>query len=68
MTTGEPELALNDYISAREDNPENAVAWLGEFEAALALDNRQVAGVALDEFVKLRPNDERIKTMRDKLE
>ncbi len=68
MTTGKPKLALNDYISAREDNPENAVAWLGEFEAALALDNRQVAGVALDEFVKLRPNDERIKTMRDKLE
>ena len=68
MTTGESKLALNDYIAAREDNPENAVAWLGEFEAALALDNRQVAGVALDEFVKLRPNDERIKTMRDKLE
>ncbi len=68
MTRGEPNLALNDYILAREDNPENAVAWLGEFEAALALDKRQVARVALDEFVKLRPNDERIKTMRDKLE
>ena len=67
MTTGEPRLALEDYILAREDNPENAAAWLGEFEAAVTLDNRQAAVVALEQFVKLRPNDGRIQMMRDKL-
>jgi Flp pilus assembly protein TadD len=68
LQTGDIRQALADFVLAREDNPENATAWLGEFEAALALDDKDVARAALDEFTKLRPNDKRIASLRDRLE
>jgi tetratricopeptide (TPR) repeat protein len=68
LQTGDIRKALADFVLAREDNPENAAAWLGEFEAALAVDDRDVARAALDEFTKLRPNDKRIASLRDRLE
>ncbi len=67
LETGDTEMALADFVLAREDNPENAAAWLGEFEAALALGDKVVAGAALDEFTKLRPNDDRIASFREKV-
>lgn len=67
MKIGYTKKALADFVLAREDNTENAAAWLGEFEAALALKDRAVAKTALDEFTKLRPNDQRIETMRVQL-
>lgn len=68
LKTGNIQQALADFVLAREDNPENANAWLGEFEAALSLDNKDVARAALIEFTKLRPNDERLASLRNRLE
>ena len=67
LTIGDTPNALADFVLAREDNPENAEAWLGEFNAALALNDKAVAKMALDEFTKLRPNDKRIVSLRAQL-
>lgn len=68
LAIGDTQTALADFTLAREDNPENAAAWLGEFEAALALNDKVVAKTALDEFTKLRPNDQRIESLRAQLD
>ena len=67
LETGNIQQALADFVLAREDNPENANAWLGEFETALELGDKDVARAALDEFTKLRPNDGRIVSLRAQL-
>jgi tetratricopeptide (TPR) repeat protein len=61
------DLAVAALRKARKINPTNAAAWKNETTALLALDDKDGAAKALEQYVRLSPNDPDIKTLKSKL-
>jgi len=61
------DLALADYKKAREINENHAEAWLGEGNAYITLDDKSSAKLALTRYLELKPQDEKIRKLRDTL-
>ena len=64
MVEGNLELALADYRLARESNPRYSTAWLGEAQAAMELKDNSSALVAINEYLKLKPQSEKAIEMK----
>jgi tetratricopeptide (TPR) repeat protein len=61
------DLAVVALRKAREINPANAAVWKAETNALLELGDRRGAANALEQYVRLSPNDPDIKTLKSKL-
>ena len=61
------DLAVVALRKARAINPANAAAWKAETNALLELGDRRGAANALEQYVRLSPNDPDIKTLKSKL-
>ena len=61
------DLAVAALQRARKINPSNAAAWKTETTALLALGDKDGAAKALEQYVRLSPNDPDIKTLKNKL-
>ena len=64
MVEGDLELALADYRLARESNPRYSTAWLGEAQAAMELKDNSSALIAINEYLKLKPQSEKAIEMK----
>jgi len=60
--------AYEDYVLARDDNPNNAEAWLSEFKALIKLNDKSKAEMALKEYIKLKPSDDKIQSYKNLLD
>lgn len=60
--------AYEDYVLARDDNPNNAEAWLGEFQALIKRNDKSKAEMALKEYIKLKPSDDKIQSYKNLLD
>jgi tetratricopeptide (TPR) repeat protein len=60
--------AYEDYVLARDDNPNNAEAWLGEFQALIKRNDKSKAETALKEYIKLKPSDDKIQSYKNLLD
>ena len=61
------DLAVAALRKAREINPANAAAWKAETNALLELGDKGGAASALEQYVRLRPNDPDIKRLKSRL-
>jgi tetratricopeptide (TPR) repeat protein len=61
------DLAVVALREARAINPANAAAWKAETNALLELGDRRGAAYALEQYVRLSPNDPDIKELQSKL-
>jgi len=61
------DLAVTALQKAREINPANAAAWKAETNALLELGEKGGAANALEQYVRLRPNDPDIKKLKSRL-
>ncbi|ADE39947.1 tetratricopeptide repeat protein [Candidatus Puniceispirillum marinum] len=60
--------AYEDYVLARDDNPNNSEAWLGEFNALIKRNDKGQAEKALKEYIKLKPSDDKIQSYKKLLD
>ena len=60
--------AYEDYVLARDDNPNNSEAWLGEFQALIKRNDKSKAEMALKEYIKLKPSDDKIQSYKKLLD
>ena len=61
------DLAVAALQKARQINPANAAAWKAETDALLELGDKGGAANALEQYVRLRPNDPDIKKLKSRL-
>ena len=61
------DLAVAALRKAREINPVNAAAWKAETNALLALGDKGGAANALEQYVRLSPDDPDIKRLKSRL-
>ena len=64
---GNPQAAANDFKSAREANPRDADAWLGEARSLQQLSQIELAKIAINEYLKLKPQSSEARELKEAL-
>ena len=64
---GNPQAAANDFKSAREANPRDADAWLGEARSLQQLSQIELGKIAINEYLKLKPQSSEAKELKEAL-